>query len=54
MIIDFHTHIFSPRIKSDPGEYIVRGPCFAALYSSPAARMATADELIASSSFILL
>ena len=47
MIIDFHTHIFSPRIKKDPGEYIARDPCFAALYSSPQAKIATADELIA-------
>ena len=47
MIIDFHTHIFSPRIKKDPGEYIARDPCFAALYSSPKAKIATADELIA-------
>mgnify|MGYP001578649362 FL=1 len=48
MIIDFHTHIFSPRIKKDPGEYIARDPCFAALYSSPEARIVTADDLIAS------
>lgn len=48
MIIDFHTHIFSPRIKKDRSEYIARDSCFAALYSSPKARMATADELIAS------
>lgn len=48
MIIDFHTHIFSPRIKKDPGENIARDPCFAALYSSPEARIVTADDLIAS------
>lgn len=48
MIIDFHTHIFSPRIKKDPGEYIARDPCFAELYSSPEAKIATADDLIAS------
>ncbi len=47
MIIDFHTHIFSPRIKKHPGEYIARDPCFAALYSSPKAELATAEELIA-------
>lgn len=46
MIIDFHTHIFSPRIKKDPAEYIARDPCFAALYSSPQARIVTADELV--------
>ena len=47
MIIDFHTHIFSPRIKQNRSEYIARDPCFAALYSSPRAELATADELIA-------
>ena len=48
MIIDFHTHVFSPRIKKDRGKYIESDPCFAILYSSPNARLATADELIAS------
>ncbi len=47
MIIDFHTHIFSPRIKKDPAGYIARDPCFAALYSSPKAKIVTADELVA-------
>ena len=47
MIIDFHTHIFSPRIKKDPAGYIARDPCFATLYSSPKAKIATADELVA-------
>ena len=48
MIIDFHTHIFPPRIKRNPGKYINSDSCFAILYSSPGARLATADELIAS------
>jgi len=48
MIIDFHTHIFSPQIKKDRSKYIAGDPCFASLYSSPDARLATADELIAS------
>ncbi len=48
MIIDFHTHIFPPRIKENRTKYIDRDPCFAILYSSPDARLATADELIAS------
>jgi len=47
MIIDFHTHIFSPRIKKDPAGYIARDPCFATLHSSPKAKIATADELVA-------
>jgi len=48
MIIDFHTHIFSPRVKKDRRKYIDSDACFAILYSSPDAKLATADELIAS------
>lgn len=48
MIVDFHTHIFSPQMKE--GRQKIAGPdaCFLELYSSPKARMATAEELIAS------
>ena len=46
MIIDFHTHVFSPRVKNNRSKYIESDPCFATLYSSPQARIATADELI--------
>jgi len=46
MIIDFHTHVFSPRLKADRNRYIESDPCFATLYSSPKAKVATADELI--------
>jgi len=48
MIIDFHTHVFSPRIKKNRSEYINSDPCFAILYSEKSAKLATADELIAS------
>ncbi len=48
MIIDFHTHVFSPQIKKNRSQYIDNDPCFAILYSNPKAKMATADELIAS------
>ena len=48
MIIDFHTHILPPRIKKNRRHYIDNDACFAILYSSPDAKMATADELIAS------
>ena len=48
MIIDFHTHIFPSRVKKDPGKYIDSDACFALMYSSPKAKMATAEELIAS------
>ena len=48
MIIDFHTHIFPPQIKKNRSKYIDSDPCFAILYSDPKAKLATADELIAS------
>jgi len=47
MIIDFHTHVFSPQIKKNRKKYINGDPCFAILYSNPNAKIATADELIA-------
>jgi len=48
MIIDFHTHVFSPQINKNRSKYIDSDPCFAILYSNKDARLATADELIAS------
>lgn len=48
MVIDFHTHVFPPRLKSNPQDYIDRDPVFASLYASPKAKIATAEDLIAS------
>ena len=48
MIIDFHTHVFPPQIKKNRSRYIDSDPCFAILYSNKAAKLTTADELIAS------
>jgi predicted TIM-barrel fold metal-dependent hydrolase len=48
MIIDFHTHVFSPRIKKNRRQYVQADPCFALLYEQKSARLATADELVAS------
>ncbi|MFC1892767.1 amidohydrolase family protein [Chloroflexota bacterium] len=48
MIIDFHTHVFPPQIKKKRSQYIDTDPCFSILYSNPKAKLATADELIAS------
>ena len=48
MIIDFHTHVFSPQVKKSRNKYIDSDPCFAILYSDPKAKLATADELVAS------
>jgi len=46
MIIDFHTHVFSPQIKKNRSKYIDSDPGFAILYSGKDAKLATADELI--------
>ena len=48
MIVDFHTHIFPPHIKRNRNKYIDNDPCFAILYFDSKAKLATADELIAS------
>jgi predicted TIM-barrel fold metal-dependent hydrolase len=48
MIVDFHTHVFPPQIKKNRSKYIDNDPSFAIIYSQPNAKMATADELIAS------
>ena len=48
MIIDFHTHIFPPKVAEERASYARRDPCFAALYSDPGAKMASAEELVAS------
>jgi hypothetical protein len=48
VIIDFHTHIFPPWLRERRDEYVKRDPCFSLLYSQPEARIATAEELLAS------
>ncbi len=48
MIIDFHTHVFPPQVKKNRSKYVDSDPCFALLYSKKEAKLATADELIAS------
>lgn len=48
VIIDFHTHIFPPWLRERRDEYIKADPCFSLLYSQPEARIATAEELLAS------
>lgn len=47
-MIDFHTHVVSPRMKERREEYAGRDACFSLLYSQPKAKLATAEELIAS------
>jgi predicted TIM-barrel fold metal-dependent hydrolase len=46
VIIDFHTHVVSPKIKKNRNKYVDSDPCFAVLYSDSKAKLVTADELI--------
>jgi len=46
MIIDFHTHIFAPDIIENREKYCQQDNCFANLYSSGKAKLATAEQLI--------
>lgn len=48
MIIDFHTHIFPPEMREKREEFIARDPHFAHLYGGRKARMAAAEDLVAS------
>ncbi|MBW2071961.1 MAG: amidohydrolase family protein [Deltaproteobacteria bacterium] len=45
-MIDSHTHIFPPEIRSDRDSYLERDPAFRILYGSPRARLIGAGELI--------
>ncbi|GCE27003.1 amidohydrolase [Dictyobacter alpinus] len=47
MLIDFHTHIFSPDVCMHRERYCQRDPWFSALYTNPRARLASAEDLIA-------
>lgn len=48
MIIDAHTHIFPPQVRDQRDVYLRRDATFRELYSRPEARIATAEELLAS------
>jgi len=48
VIIDFHTHIFSPEMIADRENLRQRDRWFGLLYANPRARMATAEDLIRS------
>ena len=48
MVIDIHTHVFPPEIIARRATIAERDPWFAELYGDPRARMATAEQLIAS------
>jgi uncharacterized protein len=48
VIIDFHTHIFPPDLIARRQHLVDAEPTFAELYASPEARLATAEDLLAS------
>lgn len=45
MRIDIHTHLFPPPVTNDRNRYL-DDPAFGTLYTDPAARLATADDLL--------
>lgn len=46
MIIDFHTHIFPPRIRENREDFLEGEQAFNTLYNSPQARLVGAQDLI--------
>jgi len=48
MIIDFHTHIFPPPFREERDRLATEDPAFQSIYSSPDARIASAEDLIQS------
>ena len=48
VIIDAHTHIFPQEVREERDEYLQRDTTFRELYASPKARIASAEELLAS------
>lgn len=48
MMVDFHTHIFPPTFRDNRQRCLELDATFAVLYSNPRAKLATAEELVAS------
>jgi len=48
MVIDCHTHVFPPWIAPDRAKYLAADAVFKELYTSPNAKLATAEDLITS------
>jgi predicted TIM-barrel fold metal-dependent hydrolase len=46
MIIDFHTHVLPPQIKSDRSRYVEQDSAFARVYSGEKVKIVTAEDLI--------
>jgi uncharacterized protein len=48
VIIDFHTHIFPQDVRDRREDYLEHDATFAEMYTSPKAKIATAEDLLAS------
>lgn len=48
MIVDFHTHVFPPDVRDNRDDYLRRDPTFREIYGNPDAKLATADDVLAS------
>ena len=48
MIIDSHAHVFPPEVIARRADLLATEPAFAEIYGDASAKMATADELLAS------
>jgi predicted TIM-barrel fold metal-dependent hydrolase len=48
MIIDFHTHLFPPSFREQRDRLVHEDPAFQSIYSSPDAKLASAQDLIRS------
>ena len=48
VIIDFHTHIFPPEVRTRRKSYLERDAAFGEMYTSAKAKVATAEDLAAS------
>ena len=48
MIVDIHTHVFPPEVAANRDAYLAADATFRELYSDPKARIASADDLLAS------
>lgn len=46
LIIDFHVHVFHPKIRDNIEDYFLAEPFFRHLYESPRARLTTAEEAL--------
>jgi hypothetical protein len=48
MIVDAHAHVFPPAVRDRRAALLADEPAFSAIYATPGAAMATADDVLAS------